>query len=155
GPWAPYLASYLENQLADLVYQHYARNDMNVEPPLWYAEKHWRELYGDEMALHNMGGATGNRKFISPNGHCEVVYKANGQIETNPLNMGTYNKYDPQLHPWLPGIFDVLPYMILGNSPEDMFTTDRWQVAGGLAYRDLKVWIGSWFGQDWASQYVY
>ena len=73
---------------------------LNVQPPLWYAEKHGRKLFGDEISLHNMAGATGNRKFISPNGKCEIVYKPNGEIETNPLNMGTYNRHDPQFHPY-------------------------------------------------------
>src|SRR4030095_8889778 len=62
---------------------------------------------------------------FSPNGKCEVVYKANGEIETDPLNMGTYNFYDPQLNPLLHGLADVIPYMLRVNAPEDWLTPDR------------------------------
>lgn len=40
---------------------------------------------------------------------------------TDPVNMGTYNFFNPEKEKILHTVFDVFPYMIYGNTPADMF----------------------------------
>ena len=61
-------------------------------------------------------------KYLSPDGHQEAIFDANGQLVTDPANAGTYN-YAPSGNGWLGDIHhvisDVIPYSIFGNSPDD------------------------------------
>jgi hypothetical protein len=54
-------------------------------------------------------------------GHCEAVFDSMGHAVTDPRNMASYNYYGPS--GLLDGaghvLYDVLPYLILGNSPDD------------------------------------
>ena len=75
----------------------------------------------------NTFGENKNLKFIHPILGYEVVIDQNNKIVTDPLNIGTYNFYNPNgfqgldligsfgLH----GALDVSPYEILGNSKYD------------------------------------
>ena len=67
-----------------------------------------------------------NRKYIDKqDGHSEAVYtgqKGKGVLTPHPEDMGTYNFFDYRRHPVLHFRFDVIPYMIYGNSPNDNST---------------------------------
>jgi RHS repeat-associated protein len=113
---------------------HWTRNYWNDTVSFDYALNHWQELPYDQSIFHKMGpGNEGNRKFISPDGHSEVVFTSNGCLVTDPLNAGSFNFFGPNFLWGIPhGIFDVVPYMFLGNSPSDMFTSDRFRVLFSL-----------------------
>ncbi len=55
---------------------------------------------------------------MSPSGHQEAVYDKCGNLVTDPYNMGTYNIYGPN-NAAGHFLFDMLPYYMYGNSPED------------------------------------
>ena len=113
--------------IADGISVHWNRNDGLNEPSLLpkspeeARRKKWRELKPSESVYHNRGGAN-NLKFVSPDGHLEVVYDYLGNIVTDN-NAGTYNLYGPD-NKALHFIFDMVPYYFLGNGPDDAF--DYW-----------------------------
>jgi hypothetical protein len=125
--------------LADL---HYARNGYQAGAenlPRSVIDYTWRELTSeDEKAYHIRDGATGNRKFISPNGRCELVFKSDGTLEMNPVNIGTYNFYDPQNDKAGHIVFDVVPYLLFGNTPDDTWDfADRWGATATVVGRKV------------------
>ncbi|WP_108946994.1 hypothetical protein [Shewanella halifaxensis] len=78
-------------------------------------------------------GNENNRKFVSPDGHSEAVFGSNSCLVTDDKNGGTYNFAGPRTLGGVPhAVLDVAPYFIFGNSPSDMFTTDRFQALSGL-----------------------
>lgn len=92
---------------------HYSRNMYN-DPSLATDE-----MPQDKNVFHTQGpNGEGNRKYISPDGHHEGVYDANGNLVTDPLNMGTYNFSPPSDKPGHL-LKDIVPYVIWGNTPED------------------------------------
>ena len=95
---------------------HYNRNNNN-DPDLATIQ-----LPQDMNIFHTQGeNAQGNIKFVSPDGHHEKIVDANGNLVTDPLNMGTYNFDSPDK--WARhGLKDVAPYLIWGNSPDDSST---------------------------------
>ena len=84
-------------------------------------EQGWEALPPSESVYHSQNGAN-NSKFISPDGHREAVYNSVGNLVTDPVNQGTYNIYNPKTNPIKHGLYDVVPYLILGNSPDDAFS---------------------------------
>ena len=52
----------------------------------------------------------------------EAVYDRNENLVTDPKNMGSFNIFDPRNDPGLHTMYDVVPYIILGNSPDDKST---------------------------------
>ena len=59
-----------------------------------------------------------NRKVVSPDGHSEYVYDKNDDLVEDPANKGTYNYYSPDN--WFGhSLFDILPYLLWGNSEDD------------------------------------
>ncbi|OXU14830.1 RHS repeat-associated core domain-containing protein [Sedimentisphaera salicampi] len=107
--------------------KHYNRNKFNTYPPnLTIAQDQWQELPGWKAKYHKMGeGNENNRKFISPSGKCEAVYDENGNLVTDSVNQGTYNFYSPEKEPMKHFGYDVLPYYLWGNSPDDQ--TNIWE----------------------------
>lgn len=70
----------------------------------------------EKSVFHTQGdGNTGNTVWTK-GGH-EVVFDANGKVVNDDLNGGTFN-YCPQ-NDLVHGICDVVPYLLLGNSPRD------------------------------------
>lgn len=95
----------------------------------------WTELTPKESIFHRMGpGNENNRKFISPDGHSEAIFRpddSGGQptLVLDSANLGTYNFFGPRfLFGITHAIFDVIPYFVFGNSPGDMFNLDRFRV---------------------------
>lgn len=111
--------------------KHYARNDQNTNLPRndVMAEKMgWRRLSDKESAMHQNNQTDGvkNHKWVSPDGHKEVVFTGigkNQKITNDPRDVGTYNYYDPQKNPFKHTVADVVPYIFLGNSADDPTTT--------------------------------
>jgi hypothetical protein len=113
----------------DIATIHWNRNLFNAPASFEDARRNWRELPANKSIFHRMGpGNEQNRKFVSPVGFHEVVFKPTGELVTDPLNEGTFNYFPENWAAGIPhGLFDVLPYFILGNSPYDWFTLDRFQ----------------------------
>lgn len=60
-------------------------------------------------------------KFISADGHFEVIYNLDGvklTEENDPMNMGTFNYADPVTEKLKHTVYDILPFFEWGNSPE-------------------------------------
>lgn len=112
----------------EIISAHWNRNVGRNEPanlPSYdKAIEGWVKLDERESIYHSLNGAKGNIKFISPDGHLEAVYDNEKRLVTDVYNLGTYNYYNPKTNPILHGIFDVLPYLVFGNSPEDCI--DPW-----------------------------
>lgn len=110
---------------------HYQRNNANTNLPRndVMAEKMgWRKLSSKESAMHQYGQTDGveNSKWVSPDGHKEVVFTGKGKnqhITVDARDEGTYNYYDPQKNPLGHTVADVMPYIFLGNSADDPTTT--------------------------------
>lgn len=126
----------LLNQLKD---KHYNRNDNNTNLPKNDADAEkmgWRKLSSKESAMHQFSQKDGveNSKWVSPDGHREVVFTGSGsnqKITEDQRDIGTYNYYDPQDHPVGHTVYDVLPYIILGNNKQDS-TTAYTRIAGSI-----------------------
>lgn len=109
---------------------HYTRNQHNVDLPKNDADakkKGWRKLSSKESAMHQFSqeGGVENSKWVSPDGHREVVFTGKGKkqhITKDVRDEGTYNYYDPQDHPVGHTVYDVIPYIILGNEANDPTT---------------------------------
>ena len=119
---------HVTDPLVNLVQAHWNRNrglndSFRLPPsPQVADDKKWQKLSLSESVYHNRYGAC-NTKYVSPDGHQEAVYDSCGNLVTDPINGGTYNKYGPDN--WLGHFFyDMLPYYLFGNSPVDAF--DHW-----------------------------
>lgn len=109
---------------------HYLRNKLNKNLPQnekEAKEQGWIKLSKKESEMHQFHQEDGvrNTKWISPDGHREVVYTgkgANQHITTDPRDVGTYNFANPKKDPIGHTLFDVLPYVAVGNSYDDSTT---------------------------------
>jgi len=63
-----------------------------------------------------------NKKIVSLDGKYEAIYDSNGNIVKDPRDIGTYNYFNPDKNKVLHGIFDVVPWIICGNSNDDTTT---------------------------------
>lgn len=106
---------------------HYLRNKLNKNLPQNEAEakkQGWIKLSKKESEMHQFHQEDGvrNSKWISPDGHREVVYTGKGKnqhITTDPRDVGTYNFANPKKDPIGHTLFDVVPYVLVGNSAND------------------------------------
>ena len=109
---------------------HYTRNLNNTNLPKNdkdAAKKGWRKLSSKESAMHQFSQKDGveNSKWVSPDGHKEVVFTGKGRnqrITQDVRDEGTYNYYDPQNNPFKHTVYDVIPYILLGNESNDPTT---------------------------------
>ena len=76
-----------------------------------------------ENRYHINKGEVGNVKYIHKGLGLEIIFDKNGKRVTTPENIGTLN-YGPE--PWSSAhiLFDILPYWLWGNSPQD--STPLW-----------------------------
>ena len=110
--------------------KHYTRNQLNTDLPKNDKDaekKGWRKLSSKESAMHqfSQNDNVENSKWVSPDGHKEVVFTGKGKnqrITKDVRDEGTYNYYDPQNNPVLHTVYDVIPYIILGNEVTDSTT---------------------------------
>lgn len=120
----------LKNTARGYMTGHYLRNRLNKNLPQNDAEaerRGWRKLSDKDSSMHQFHQEDGvkNSKWVSPSGHREVVFTGKGEnqhITTDPRDMGTYNIFDPKKHPFGHATFDVMPYILLGNSMSDNTT---------------------------------
>lgn len=106
---------------------HYLRNKLNKDLPMNDADaeaKGWRKLSDKDSSMHQFFTEDGvkNSKWVSPDGHREVVFTGKGENQhrtTHAEDAGTYNFFDPKKHPIGHATLDVLPYVLLGNSADD------------------------------------
>ena len=65
-----------------------------------------------------------NVKYVSPDGHREVIYNSAGDIVSDPRDIGTYN-FCPSDEFWYSNasighlVHDIIPWCIFGNSDDD------------------------------------
>jgi hypothetical protein len=119
-----------QNRAAELLIGwHYYRNVSNIAPGTESSaiDKGWKKLPDSQSVYHQMGyGNENNAKYISPDGKLEAVYNADGSLVTDIRNVGTYN-YSPPGDGFSHFIKDVVPYYVMGNSPDDPTTMlDLW-----------------------------
>lgn len=110
--------------------EHYSRNKLNKAPAtlgeLKGEKDNWIKM-DEDKSLYHMQGEDGldNVKYVSIDGHYEAVYGSGDDDaillteENDPVNMGTYNFKDPNNDPVGHFLYDMLPYYLWGNSPED------------------------------------
>ena len=109
---------------------HYLRNKLNKNLPKNDEDARaqgWRKLSNKDSAMHQFHKEDGvrNSKWVSPDGHREVVFTGKGEhqhITLDPRDEGTYNFFDPKKNPVGHALVDVLPYIALGNSSTDSTT---------------------------------
>ena len=109
---------------------HYGRQKLNVGLPKNEREakrKGWTKLSDKASAMHQYNQQDGvkNSKWISPDGHREVVYTGKGKnqhITHDPRDVGTYNYYSHKQSIAKHAIYDVIPYLLVGNSKYDSTT---------------------------------
>lgn len=117
----------LKNTIRGYTTGHYLRNRLNKNLPKNDADaerRGWRKLSDKDSSMHQFSKHDGvrNSKWVSPSGHREVVFTGKGEnqrIATDPRDVGTYNFFDPKKHPLGHAIFDVVPYILWGNSQND------------------------------------
>lgn len=120
----------LKNTAYGYLSGHYLRNKRNTNLPQNDADaekRGWRKLSDADSSMHQFHTEDGvkNSKWVSPDGHREVVFTGKGEkqhITSDPRDQGTYNIFDPKKHPLGHATFDVLPYVVLGNSMDDNTT---------------------------------
>lgn len=109
------------DQVEFLILMHYTRNALNRAPATINDARAngWQQLKESESVYHQMGiGNKNNAKFVSPNGLMEAVYHEDGSLVTNLKNLGTYN-FAPPTAAKDHLLYDVLPYFVFGNAPND------------------------------------
>jgi RHS repeat-associated protein len=93
--------------------------------------KTWTLMDEKDDRFHEQGKSKdgidpNNNKYVSEDGHEEGVYDENGNLVTDSVNQGTYNKSDPQTNPIGHFVNDIFPYWVWGNSEDDPTSwTDR------------------------------
>ena len=111
--------------ISDGILSHWNRNDgLNELPyipnsPEAAQNAGWKCLTRSKSVYHNRNGAS-NSKYVSPDGHFEAVFDSSGNLVTDSYNVGTYNIYGPD-NAIGHFVYDMLPYYLLGNSPDDAF----------------------------------
>lgn len=123
---APVSKNKLKRALYNAKQKHYSRNELQIDLLPDTVEKAiqdgWIELSEKMSALHQNFTEDGvkNSKWISPDGHKEVVFTGiNKRITSHVEDEGTYNFYSPKTNKIGHLMADVLPYYMWGNSPED------------------------------------
>nr|MCR4637123.1 hypothetical protein [Butyrivibrio sp.] len=132
--------------------EHYNRNNNNISVPETEKEfldgigKDWTLLPDDKAACHYFTAGDGEiiHKYVSPDGTCEAIYDASGNLITADEDLGTYNYYpynnDPNSFRANIGHFfnDILPWIKWGNTEND--TTNEFErfMAFIPGFRDLE-----------------
>jgi RHS repeat-associated protein len=103
----------------DLKHYHYNRNVYNYVP----ADMSKWILLPKELSIYHTQGSDNknNMKYVSPDGHCEIILTPKGERVKDKINGPTYNYYSP-FNKIEHIAYDMLPYYIYGNSPYDTTT---------------------------------
>lgn len=102
--------------------EHYNRNQHNIWFPDVYDDKYF---YGwddnVDASCHQFSSPNkSHKKYVSPDGRYEVIYDANDIRVDDPRDVGTYNFANPNTDMMGHFFKDVLPWIIWGNSPDDL-----------------------------------
>ena len=130
---------------------HYNRNDNQPIESLPQTQEEaeelvsqglWRKMEASESLCHQYtaGDVGSNVKYMSSDGHFEVIYDANGAMVIAPEDAGSYNLSPPDGLIGKAGHFlvDMLPWYLWGNAPNDSTTIgERIFVPIGLAVKSL------------------
>ena len=92
-------------------------------------KQEWRgpdtEPKGPSASCHQYTAKDGpNKKYVSPDGHREVIYNSRNEIVLDARDIGTYN-FSPSNELWYSeeSLFhlalDIIPWVIFGNSDDD------------------------------------
>jgi hypothetical protein len=73
----------------------------------------------NEVEIHRMRGGWNNEVFVSPDGHKEAVFDGKRKPVKDGVNDGSYNYFHPQNDALRHFSFDIAPWLLLGNSPND------------------------------------
>ena len=123
---ARFLRSPVGNIMVDpLKRLHYSRNELNKSAPQSTTEAEamgWVKEDADHCHQVGVPGRTNVKYIPSDGGHGEQIFINKDTIDTSPENMATYNVFNPDESPVLHTIFDVVPWVLWGNSPEDSTT---------------------------------
>ena len=68
-----------------------------------------------EVRIHQMRGASGNKVYVSPDGHDEAVVDEHGKLVTDCVNMASYNYFHESREPLEHLLFDMLSWIESGN----------------------------------------
>ena len=108
---------------------HYSRNIFNNTD---YSEEELGKPLPDEKSKfhqNNLVNNEPNRKYVKGEWFSsEIVFYSDGNINNTPEDRGTFNVYsggNAILTVVVHGIFDVVPYMLWGNSPDDTTNIQR------------------------------
>ena len=111
---------------------HYNRNILNVTYSKQEIEAMKLEAEPEDKAKfhqNNLRDGENEKYVIGEWASSEVVFYATGELNNTPEDQGSFNVYSGDnafLNVTVHGVFDVIPYMIWGNSPADSTSiTDR------------------------------
>jgi hypothetical protein len=76
----------------------------------------------NEVEIHRMREGGKNVVYLSPDGHQEAVYDGNGKLVIDGINDGSYNYFHPQKDALRHFSFDIAPWLLYGQSPNDPTT---------------------------------
>ena len=131
------VAYYLIHPKELLKQVHYSRNILNnvniTEDELKKSGNQALSSNEDKLHQNNKKNGERNRKYVINEGWFsqEVVFYSDGTVNNTPEDMGTFNVYygdNEFLNFVVHGLFDVLPYVLWGNSEDD--TTMIWDRLG-------------------------
>lgn len=80
--------------------------------------RHWL-AHTSEAKIHQLRGATGNKLLVFKDGHREGVYDPKGNLVKDGINDGSYNYAHPSKDPLHHFTWDILPWIMWGNSRTD------------------------------------
>ena len=117
--------------------KHYRRNQYMSdvpESPEMAVKCGWKDNVG--AACHQfLSPDRSNKKYVSPDGHSEVIYDRDGHIVTASEDYGTYNFADSRRDPIGHFYQDVLPWILWGNDENDS-TDMRQRLRSLVVYED-------------------
>jgi len=103
---------------------HYNRNQGNQIATYEEVQrsKDWKKASYLSTRQHRLGpGNENNVKYVNIINGSELVFRPDGTLVTDPVNRGTRNFiiHDDEPFPIGHVIYDLLPYFLWGNSPDD------------------------------------
>src|SRR5687767_6932102 len=72
-----------------------------------------------EVEIHRLRGAEKNKTYLAPDGKQEAVYDDRGKLVKDGINDGSYNYFHPRDDALRHFTFDILPWLLLGQSQRD------------------------------------
>ena len=109
------------NEATYVDYSNYSEAQMNAAGYIKYSK------IKSKFHNNNTIGAESNIKYVEKDSwfSSEVILYSNGEVNYTPEDEGTLNVYsgdNKALNIVVHGVFDVVPYMVFGNSPADSTT---------------------------------